>query len=476
MNKYKKLAKNIGFFTVANLASKVLTFLLLPLYTAILSTEEYGTADIITITISLVFPLLTLCLNESMMRFAIDENDKRTIFSFGICINFIGVIILSILLPISNTIPTIGEYYLYFIFYYFSYALYNAISYFAQGAGQVKQSAYIGVLNTALAIVFNIYFLAVLNLGLVGYLLAYCLSFSISAVVLFFGGKYYKLIIPPSRFDKELCKKMLQYSLPMVPNSVSWWISNSSDKYMMTLFVGISATGVYSIAYKIPTIFSIFSNLFIGAWKLSAAEEFNKVETSSFYNKIFQMYLSSSFIIVGALITTTKTLASILFSKDFYSAYLFVPILLLSAFMHGICEFYGVIYTSAKKTERLFISSILGAVLNILLNLLLIPLIGGIGAAFATFASYCAIVAFRVIDTKKYIKLEIFKLNNFTSFLLLCIGVSINLINVNYGYIMLIGILIIISFINRNIVIIICEFMATKIKEVRIIERKSNND
>ena len=70
------------------------------------------------------------------------------------------------------------------------------------------------------------------------------------------------------------------------------------------------------------------------------------------------MYLSSSFIIVGVLITTTKILASILFSKDFFSAYMFVPLLLLAAFMHGLGEFYGVIYTSAKKTNRLLISSI----------------------------------------------------------------------------------------------------------------------
>lgn len=468
MNKYQKLWKNISFFTIANFASKLLTFLLVPLYTAVLTTEQYGTADIITITVSLVFPIFTLCINEGMMRFAIDkEHDKSTVLSFGLLITFFGGGILLIFYPFSKLFVNLSVYYLYFFFYYISFSLYNVISYFAKGMNQVKKSAYCGVVNTVLVIVLNIVFISIFEWGLIGYLLSYCIAFSLSSIVLFKWGRFSRYLVIPSKFNKKLCKEMLKYSVPMIPNSIGWWISNSSDKYMLTFFVGLSTTGVYSIAYKIPTIFSVFSNLFMGAWRLSAAEEYSKENAEIFYNKVFQTYLSCSVIITSVLVLFTRIIAKILFAKDFFNAYVYVPILIVAALLHGVGEFYGVVYTSVKKTNKLLFSSILGAVSNIVFNFLLIPNIGGMGAAIATLLSYFLIVVVRIADTKQYIKLEIMKLNNFLSIILLNIEALIIISDINHKFSMLMTAFIIILFANRNVIVTFYKFVIINIKKVR---------
>lgn len=408
MNRGKKLGKNVLLMTIGSIGSKVLTFLLVPLYTSCLSTSDYGVSDLIVTIISLLMPLFTLQISESLLRFALDkELDKKQVFNIGIKINCIGFIVLLIFSPIFIFIPLLKNYYFYFLGYYFSYSIYVALSNFTCGFGEIRLYTGIGVFQTVSLLGSNIILLTIFQRGIQGFLLSYIISYSLSSMGLFIFGKQYKLVILPSNIDKSIQKEMIRYSLPMIPNSISWWISNSSDKFIVTAICGASVMGIYSVAYKIPTILSVFYNVFMSAWRISSVDDFGSDTTREFYSKIYRIIESSLVMLASFIILFNRILSKIFFANEFFEARFFVPVLVIAFLIHGLGEFFGSIYTASKKTKMLFYSSLTGAIINIVLNIMLIPRLSGIGAALATLISYCVILGIRIVHTKTIMSFEI---------------------------------------------------------------------
>lgn len=199
---------------------------------------------------------------------------------------------------------------------------------------------------------------------------------------------------------------MFNYSGPMIPNSISWWISNSSDKYILTAFSGVTVNGIYAISYKIPSILSIITSVFSNAWILSAVEKFGSKESEDFYNDIYDKYISLSLICTSALILLGRFFALFIFANEFYEAWKYQPILIIGVAFHALSGFLGSVFSAAKKTKMLFYSTLIGALTNIVLNFVLIPVLSAYGAAIATTLSYVIVYVVRAVNSKKYIKLK----------------------------------------------------------------------
>ena len=401
MNRNKKLGLNVIFMTLGNMASKMLSFLLIPLYTSVLSTTEYGVADIMTTTITLLAPIFTIKINEAVMRFCLDkESDKKKILSVGITTVGVGFVVLVLCSPIVFLFENIRLYYGLFLLYYLSSTLYTLLSQYTKGIEKVKAYAIGGVINTIIVITSNILFLLVFKIGITGYILSFVLGNLITCLYLVAitdVPKSYSI----RKFDKKYFIEMIKYSAPMIPNSISWWITNSSDKYMVAYILGAAANGIYSIAYKIPSLLSTVNGIFMSAWHISAVEEFGSDESKIFFKNIYEMLSSLDALLVTGLIFLAKPLASFLYAKDFFCAWKFAIVLTLGFMFSSLSSFLGSIYTSSKKTSALFFTSLLGAVVNIGLNIILIPQMNALGAAIATTFSYIVVWIVRIIDTKR---------------------------------------------------------------------------
>lgn len=403
--KIKKLGRNVLLLTVGNFASKILSFLLVPIYTAILTTEEYGTVDLFTTSANLILPIFTLLIYESVMRFALDKNeDKSQVFSIGLWITLVGSGVVLICTMAFGRRQSLKGFLFLFVLYFISTAIYNLVLQFVKGIEAVNIYSIAGVINTFIYILSNILFLVVFKMGVTGYLLSFIIGHTVSAMYAFFNSKLYLYIVSWKKIQVQKVKEMITYALPMIPNSISWWISNSSDKFILVFFWGTAVNGIYSVAYKIPSILSIFLSIFIGAWQISAVEQFGTKESQKFYSNVYEMY--ETLLVVGSsmLIAVTKILAHFLYSEDFYQAWLYTPVLILASVFNSLAAFYGSIYTSSKNTGMLFYSTMIGAVGNIVLNLMLIPKWGAMGAAIATMISYFVVWFIRVINSRKIMR------------------------------------------------------------------------
>ena len=260
-----------------------------------------------------------------------------------------------------------------------------------------------GIINTSLVIVFNILFLAVFHFGVTGYVLSVVLADGLCAILIFVKEKLWReMVLKPS---KDTFKQMLRYSIPMIPATIFWWVTSVSDRYMVTAFLGESANGIYAVSNKLPTFLTLLSTVFMQAWQFSAVSESekDKKEHIDFYTKVWSSFQSVMFIASSFIIALSVPLIKILTTKDFYSAWEYVPTLALAMVFSAFANFMGSVYVVEKRSKNSFLTTMVGAALNIALNLALIPKIGTQGAAVATVVSYFAVFIIRTLDAKKYI-------------------------------------------------------------------------
>jgi len=334
--KIRYLLKNSGLLVISNFSSRILVFLMVPLYTSVLSTEEYGNYDLVHTTILMLTPILSVNITECVFRFSINAKllEKKRIFS--ICLKYV---LIAIFLFISGTlvvmnvteIALLREYYIEFVLMFTVSIIHQLIAQFAKGIDDIKGIAIAGILGTLTMVIFNIYFLLWVQLGLQGYFYANILASAIPTIYLFLHGKMYQYIqvSKENLYVSEQEREMLKYGAPLVVNNLSWYINNASDRYVVTLICGVAVNGIYSVAYKIPAILNAVQSIFIQAWQISAIKEFDPQDKDGFYSNTYQTCHTVMVMLCSTIIIGTRVLAKILFANDFYQAWKYVPTLLL---------------------------------------------------------------------------------------------------------------------------------------------------
>lgn len=202
-------------------------------------------------------------------------------------------------------------------------------------------------------------------------------------------------------------KDMLNFSIPTIPTVIAWWISTSADKYIIIAYWGIVASGIYSVAYKIPSILTLFSNIFTSAWTISAMQGVDDKDNTAFQSTVYNYFNIINVLACGVLILFSQTLAKVLFSNDFYTAWHYVPLLLVAYVFSGLAGFMASSFRAAKYTKGLFSSTVIGAVTNIILNFFFVKAFGNMGAAFTTMIGFAVTFYIRSHSIKKVVDLKI---------------------------------------------------------------------
>lgn len=448
---YKKLGKNTLLFAAGSFTQKAMSFLLVPFYTYVLTTADYGTSDLIMTISSMIWPVFTLLINDAVLRFSLDKGEnKEQIISIGFYTNIIGFIIMLCLSPTVLFVESLKGYYFLFVLYYLSHAINSFFSYALRGLEKTKLFTLTGIISSFIAIAYNLLFLLVFKWGIKGYLLSYILSFFITGIIQFHFGGFQCYLISIKAIKKDKVKEMVSYALPLIPNSISWWISNSSDKLILAYICGVSVNGIYAVSYKIPSLITTCSSIFSNAWQISAVDGFGSEANRKYFSDVYYKYSTACMFLATVLIAFNKVVCRVAFSKDFYLAWIFVPILLYAVTFQIMSGFLGTIYTTAKKTKMVFTSTIIAAVMNILLNVILIPLFGGIGAAWATCISYIAVWLIRVIDSRKIMILSVNWGKEVMCNLLILIQVFFACIDVKYSFFVTLVVMVMVLLIKRD--------------------------
>ena len=444
---FKYLAKNTLLFSISTFGSKILTFLLVPLYTNVLTTSDYGRVDIMTTTVALLSIALTINIASAVMRYSLEYTDiPEVILKYGIQVIIKGSLIMGIGTIIFYQIEIIDlpfEYYFFMIGLFVVNAFEQLSQNYLRAIEKVELMVITGLFSTFIKLSCNVITLLVLKIGVIGYMISMVIGPAVSCLIAFLCLYPIKNPNVDKITKNNIHKEMRRYAIPTAVNSLGWWIANSVDRYFVTWMKGASINGIYSVSYKIPTIMSMFCDIFIQAWGLSAIKEYDKDDKNDFFNLVYTSFNAGLVLICSILIFTNTILAKVLFANEFYEAWKYSSILIISMFFSGLSSFLGGIYGAAKHNDELAISTFISAIVNIILDWLLIPNYGAYGAAIATAVSFYIIWILRFVLLKKYIDLSIKLLKCHVTYLLLVIQVVLEHFS-NHNYLLQSSILLII--------------------------------
>lgn len=411
MNKKKQLAKNTIIIFFGRVSTQLISFFLLPLYTGYLATKEYGLVDLIQTYVTLLVPIITLELEMSIFRWLVDsrgkEKDTKKLISNNFFVLTISLLIFSILYVVVTSFINIPFRWLILVDIIICVLGGNFLQ-VARGFGKTLDYSISCILTGITTVVSNIILICHFGMGAEGMIISMALANFICGLYLFIRLKLYKLIDFKLK-DTKLLKEMYKYSIPLIPNSVSWWIVNVSDRTIISFILGSGANGLYAISNKFPTIISSLTGVFNLSWSESAALHINSKDRDEFFSDVFNTIMKLFTAMGVGMIACMPFVFPLLINTKYNDAYNYIPYLVLgSVFNVAIC-LYSQVYLAKKLSKQVASTAILGAVINILINIVFIKYIGLYAAAISTAISYFVMMVYRHIDLKKYVNIKISK-------------------------------------------------------------------
>lgn len=407
-NASARLAKNTVIYMIGNLGSKILQVLILPLLTAVLLTEEYGYYDLIVTTINLITPIATLQLVEAMFRYLFggSEEEKRVTISSVTAALVIGMIILATVIALIQMFGIELKYPFLIYLNYITNILFDYMQKIARCQQRNSLVAVSGVINTSVMLAVEAVALLVFKMRVDGMLLANCVSYFVAVLYLEYKLRIEKYL-SIAAINVKRVKELLKYSLPLVPNSVCWWVVSACDRYVISFFLSISANGIYSIAGKFSQMLSMITSVFQMAWQESSIIESDKATRDEFYTKTFDSYMR--FLLSGyvVLLPIIRLAMPFLVAEEYRIGYLYNPLLLLGAVFSAFSQFYGSAYLAFKKTGGALSTTIIAAIINVVVGACLISKIGLYAPALGTTCAFLAQWLLRAKQMKDYFRVKI---------------------------------------------------------------------
>lgn len=434
----KGLFANIGIFSLTTFTSRFLSFLILPLYTFYLTTEEYGTIDLVNTVISLMFPVLSLSICDAVLRFGIgNNNDNKTIFSLGLNVILAGSSIGVVLIPLFLFFGIKIDIIFYGIVIFFFQGLNSLFASFCKAINETKKMALITLTITFTTLLLNVVLVAKLHMDINGYWISTILGNIVGLILYIYWCKFYKYYyFDVKMFKSQLFKEMLIYAIPLIPNALFWWINSSLDRLVLTTMTSVSIVGLYACANKIPTIISTISSIFSQAWTLSIFQSDSK-QRKKFFEQTYLFYNEILFSFTIVVIYLSKFLGSLLFSKDFFVAWTFVPILTAGVYYNSLNSVIGSVFNAHNNSAFIFRTTVYGSLTNIILNIPLVYFYGAMGAAIATLISYFIVWIVRVRKIKQLYDYRINYRNALFQMLCLYIVIVFILLYSNWSFSMI---------------------------------------
>lgn len=472
MNRESQLVKNTGILALGKICTQFVSFFLLPLYTSYLSTKEYGTVDLLNNYISLLIPIFFFQMEQALFRFLIDvrkdEKKKSEIISTSIITVTLQIFVLIIFYMIFS-IFFYSEY-KYFMLFNVIFTMYSSLLLqMCRGLGDNVTYSLGSLISGISTIILNVFFITILKMGAYGMLTATLISNILCILFVFFKQKLFK-IIKLRNYNNDLRKALWKYSIPLIPNQLSWWIVNVSDRTLITYFIDIGANGIYSAANKFSTICITFFNFFNMTWSESASMHIKDGDSDEFFSKILNISLNVFSGVCFVIIAIMPFVFKYLITGDGYAeAYYQIPILMLATIFNIMVSLLGSIYVALKKSNEIAKTSVFAAIINIMINIILIKQIGLYAASVSTLVAYFAMAVYRYFDVQKYVKIKIKKSSiMYVIILTVCTIIAYYLRNNIICLISLIFVIILSIILNKEIIKSLLRMFIIKANDIKI--------
>lgn len=419
--KSNSLIKDIFIFGLGTLGSKLIMFLLVPLYTNILTPSEYGVSELVMTAAELLIPFVSVVIFEAVLRYGLDTQYSRkdVLFSsFVVCL--IGSLLTILITPLFSFYSSISPWKWYMCTYVIIYLFHSTEMMYLKVCKKNKMYAILSCVQTFILATTNILLLTKLDMGIKGYLLSIIISHLVVVFFIFmFGGV--RIELWKSKLSKKLSIEMLRYSFPLIFNNISWWVIHSSDKFMIENMINSSSLGVYTVALKLSAIINLFVSVFSQAWSVSSIQKYDSKRENNYFFKVFEGYSFVCFFGAILLISISKWFMRIYVGADFFESAIYVPLMIVGTVFSALTAFYSRLFSVVKKNKVVMATTVIAAIANVIVNYILISVIGIWGAIIGTICAYIIMLHLQMFFIRKYMCVKIHVVNYVISCILLLV-------------------------------------------------------
>lgn len=405
-----KFIKDVGVYAIGNIGSKLITFLMVPLYTYFVhDTSDFGYYDLCLTVCFLLLPFVTLQLRDGAFRFLLDCDDttKRQRIVTFVSRSMFTTLSLAILVAIVLAFTTQIHYLGYSTGLLIAMSLQEVYSQVFRGLGNNRAFAVTGILSALGIGVFSILFVAVLGWGIKGIFLANIVA---RILALLLVECRVRLITRNTKWklsSLHVGHDIIRYTLPLLPGSLCWWLTGSSDRLFISHFLGLDVNGIYAVAIRFTSIISTLAIIFYQAWQETAILQYHSPDRDRFFSKMFNSYI---FVLAGILIGYAfllKANYNWLVAPEYRDSLNYIYPMGVSAVIFALAAFFDMGYQCAKDTPRTLPSIVLAAAINVALNFALIKPLGVYGVITTQLVTYLVLFLYRWHDMRRYFVLRI---------------------------------------------------------------------
>jgi O-antigen/teichoic acid export membrane protein len=414
---YKDLAKDAAIIGMTQVMVNLGNFLLLPIITKTLGTVDYGLWIQVLVTISLLSSVATLGQGSTLLRFLRAKDQKRNMgreyFTVLYIMTLAGIAIVIAMVALSAPLSE-------FVFSSQEYAVLvvaaamivpfntfvGANNAYFRATGQIKTYATVNIFNAfgeaALILVFVVGGFGILG-AVIGSLMADLFSFFIGLAII-------TRQIGVARPDHGLIRRNMKFGLPLVPNNITQWMVSFSDRYLVTIILGLGMAGVYSAAYGISNvIFLLVAPIQMILYPALARfyDEGRLDKVKEYTKRSFRHYIMLTLPAVVGISMISTPLIIAMTTPDFAEGAMVIPFIAIAGLFSGMFRFVENIPHLVKKTYLNLITFGVPAVADIALVIVLTPLLGIVGTAMATAISYVLMLAIGILISRQFIKLSV---------------------------------------------------------------------
>lgn len=401
--------RDIGVYAIGNIGSKLITFLMVPLYTYFVhDTGDFGYYDVCLTVCLLLLPFFTLQLRDGAFRFLLDcddETQRRRIVSFvarTMASSLLITLLVATILALFTDIQHLG----YAVGLLIAMSLQEVYSQVFRGLGNNRAFVMVGILSALGIGVFSVIFVAYLHWGIRGIFLANIIA---RLLALLLVEAKVRLITRHTSWNIRIGKvgrDIIRYTLPLLPGSLCWWLTGSSDRLFVTHFLGLDVNGVYAVAIRFTGIINTLAIIFYQAWQETAILQYHSPDRDRFFSRMFNSYIFLLGIILVGYVFLLKVNYGWLVAPQYHQSLNYIYPLGLSAVLFALSAFFDMGYQCAKDTSRTLPAIVLSAVINVILNFMLIKPLGVYGVILTQVITYTVLFTYRWHDMRRYFVLK----------------------------------------------------------------------
>ena len=444
----KSLTKSVAWYSLGNIFIRSLSFILLPLYSNLIPTKEFGNYALLLSIYAIASVFYQFGMHGAFNKYFIAaRSDKRRIMVFSTILNFVilsGIIltVLFFIFAYQVSIMIFGDTnFVYLLKLIFAALFIETLTFYILFLLKTKEESKKAVTYSAIGAIFNlvlnILFVYFLKLSVSGIILAQLISSSILLILLIGTIKDDYIF----KIDKDLLKGLLKFSYPLAIAGLFSSAVDVADRFILNDLLGREQVGIYSFAYRIALVMNVFVISFRSAWSPHSLNLFYSKDYKASFGKTLSRLVAVSCILLLAVSLFAGYLFEIrifdfaFFNSSYKPGIIILPLVIIGYIFSGISSFYSVYPYIANKSYHFLISDFIALGTNIILNFILIPQLGLLGAAFATSIGFLFGATYLFFISREQIKID-YQTKNLTiiimsALLFLLIGLNVKNIYVD---------------------------------------------